>query len=168
MRMDNKGLSMVELLIVVAIMAVLAGTLTVGVSAAFSKPADECAEKIATVLSNARITTMGKQNLELQFYTKDDCIYLKEIVTAADGTVSTRESKISKKGVTVEYKLTGGGSYVPLGNSSSPLTLSFKRSTGGFNPCSGGSYCEEIRVTKGSRVRIIKLAYLTGKVMIED
>lgn len=169
MRMDDRGLSLVEILIVVAIMAVLTGTLTIGVSAAFSKPADECAEKIVTTLNNARITTMGKQEIKMKFCVEGDEVYLIEQIKGADGNMlPEKKTRIGKKGVKVEYKLTGSGStYVPL--DSSGLTLSFKRSTGGFNntPEGSSSYCEEIKVSKGNRVKIIKLAYLTGKVTID-
>lgn len=169
--MDNKGLSLVEIVIVVTIMTVLTGIMAVGVSLALSKPADECAEKIVSTLSNARITTMGKQGITLKFYEESDqSIWLEEVITNPNGTISSRKSKIGQKGVVVTYKL-DGDTHKNLG--SDGIALSFKRSTGGFNTAESplgtdkGKYCEEIVVSKGNRTKTITLYYLTGKVTIQ-
>lgn len=157
MRMNDKGLSLVEIVIVVAIMSVLTGLLTMGVSTALSKPADECAEKIVAELSNGRITTMGKQTFRITLSADSEGVYVEETGKA--------KKKIGQKGVEVKYKLTGAG-YTDL--DSTGIVFEFKRSTGGFKPVSGGSYCEEIQVSKGNRTKTIKLAYLTGKVTIDE
>lgn len=167
--MNNKGLSLVEIVIVVTIMTVLTGVMAVGVSLALSKPADECAEKIVSTLSNARITTMGKQGITLKFYEAgDQSIWLEEVITNPDGSPAPpKRTKIGQKGVVVKYKLTGDtAANRDLG--SEALELSFKRSTGGFNTAgSSGEYCEEIVVSKGNRTKTITLYYLTGKVTIQ-
>lgn len=169
MKRDNRGLSLVEMIIVVAILAVVGGLMTMGISAVVSKPADECASKLEASLKNARITTMGKQSVTLKLYEKDDCIYLKEEVITAGGTSSTKDIKIGAKDVEVSYKLVGGSTYSSLGDSSNPLVLAYKRSTGGFMEITPGSnqYCEEIKITKGTRERFLKMAHLTGKVTLE-
>ena len=169
--MDDRGMSLVEIIIVVAIMSVLTGVLAVGVSMALSKPADECAEKIVSTLNGARITTMGKQEIKMTFRMKDQCVWLEEIITDSAGTQSKKESQIGQKGVKVEYKLEGDTTYTELDGTG--IILSFKRSTGGFQNvyippgADTGKHCVEIKVSKGSRDKIIKLAYLTGKVTIE-
>ena len=167
--MDNKGMSLVEIVIVVTIMTVLTGVLALGVSMALSKPADECAEKIVSTLNGARITTMGKQGITMRFYQNDNGVYLEETITDASGNVITRPAlRIGQKGVKVEYKLVQGtteGALTTL--DASGIKLSFKRDTGGFNPVAGAWYCKEIVVSKGNRTKTIKLAYLTGKVTIE-
>lgn len=172
MKMDNKGLSLVELLIVIAIMSVLTGVMAIGVTLALSKPADECAEKMVSTLNNARITTMGKQEITMRFYADSDGIKMQEVIKAkaADGsltTISDKTSKIGQAGVLVEYRLNGESDY-PHTLDSTGITLSFKRSTGGFNTVNGTNYCEAIRVSKGTREKFITLAYLTGKVTIND
>ena len=166
MKLNNKGLSLVELIVVIAIMGVIAGMVTMGLSAAMSKPAEECAEKMATALKNGRLTTMGKQSIQMKFYVDGNgSIWLEETITKADGSVTLSSTKIGEKGVNVEYTLTDGSVY-NLGTT--PLVLSFNRSSGSFNTCNGTSaYCESIKVTKGSREMTLKLAHLTGKVTIE-
>ena len=59
MKNDNRGLSLVEVVIVLAIMAVLGTVVSVGVNLVTRKPADQCASRLQTVLQNNRMTTMG-------------------------------------------------------------------------------------------------------------
>ena len=170
MKLNNKGLTLVEVLVVLAILGILGGLATMGISAAVSKPADECAEKMAASLKNGRLSTMGKHEIELRYYqTADGAIYLEESITRikTDGETSTTMdvTKIGEKGVQVEYTLTDG---TTKQLSEEDLVLSFKRSSGGFNTCNGTSaYCKEIKVSKGSRLLTLELQYLTGKVTVK-
>lgn len=172
MKMDNRGLSLVEIVIVVAIMSVLTGVMAVGVSMALSKPADECAEKIVSTLNGARITTMGKQEITMTFYQNDTGVYMLQSIKDASGTTD-RISKIGQKGVTVKYKLEGDADYTTL--NSTGIKLSFKRSTGGFNnvftpgspDTDTGKHCVGMEISKGDRVKVIEIAYLTGKVTLK-
>lgn len=164
---DNRGLSLVEVVIVITILAILGALMTAGISAAVSKPADECANKMVAAFNNARVTTMGKQSISLTIYEQDNCVYLKkEIVTKAGDTPHVETSKIGAKDVEVTYKLEGESSEVPLNGN--PMIVTFSRSTGGFNeqPTSN-KYIEEIIITKGNKTRTLKLEYLTGKVVLE-
>ena len=170
MRKDNRGLSLVELVIVIAILAVVGSLVTMGLSAATSKPAEECAKKIAATLNSARMSTMGKQSVSINLYQNGDYVYAEEMVNG----IVTKNYQVGGKGVQVEYMLEGGG-YQALGDESSKLSLSFKRTTGGFHyPIIGdpavdtpeSKYCVEIRVTKGTRVNTLDLAYLTGKITV--
>jgi len=168
MRKDNRGLSLVELVIVIAILAVVGSLVTMGLSAATSKPAEECAKKIVSTLNSARMSTMGKQTVAINLYQESDGVYVEEVING----VVVKSQKIGAKGVQIEYMLEGGGGYQALGDSSNKLSLSFKRTTGGFNyPLIGGTtqseYCESIRAKKGNRQSTISIAYLTGKLKLE-
>ncbi|MBE5884206.1 MAG: type II secretion system protein [Lachnospiraceae bacterium] len=168
MKKDNRGLSLVEVVIVITILAVLGSLMTVGIGAAVSKSADECAEKIATTLNGARISTMGKQAVQVKIYQKDDSIYADEVITDSAGNVTTKTNVVGKKGVEVQFMLRGG-SYQDIGNESNPLQLSFSRTSGGFHKTTVGGvtdYCTGIQVSKGTKTKTIDLAYLTGKVSI--
>lgn len=169
MKRDDRGLSLVEMIIVIAILAVVSGTVVLGISAAISKPAEECARKIQQSLQGARVNTMGKQTLSLKFYMKDGCVYVEETATLPDGSSRTKAPvKISARGVTVKYKLESGTGYSDLGDRDNPLVLSYDRATGGFNKsaCTPG-FCDKIRVEKGNRVMTVSLYGLTGKVTVE-
>lgn len=167
MKRDNRGLSLIEVVIVITILAVLGSLMTLGVGAAVSKPADECANKIVSSLNNGRITTMGKQSITLEYYVDNERVYLKKSIVAKAGqTPYVEVTQIGGRGVVVEYKLVGEATYTNLDGND--MILTFKRSSGGFNQeHNSGEYVEEIKVSKGNKVRIIKLQYLTGKVTLE-
>lgn len=171
MKKDNRGLSLVELVIVIAIMTVLTGVISMGIGIAVSKPADECASKLKAALQNARVTSMGKLDTTISVYTKDEKIYLMQKVVSESGTNST-ETLIGAKGVEVKYKISGESSYRDLGDSSHPLVLSFNRSSGAFKDLSAmgfatKTYCVEIQVSKGNKTKLLKLSSLTGKIQME-
>ncbi len=169
MRKDNRGMSLIEVVIVVAIIAVIGAVMTVGLSSFLSKPAEECASKLSTALKAARVSTMGKQSVVLKLYEKDDYIYLREEITASGGTTETKDIKIGEKGVEVTYTTSDGTSGIALGGAASPLVFQFNRPTGGLKPISASPniYCEEVLVKKGTREMKVKIAYLTGKVSLE-
>ncbi len=171
MKMNDKGLSLLEVLIVVVILAIITGGVTLGLSALLSKPADECANKLASTLQSARITTMGKQGLEMELYMQNECVYLREKVTKGIGAAAetdTTVTRISEKGVKLQYKWSAGSGYVDLGGVT-PLKIEFDRSTGGLkkNPTTN-DYISSFKISKGSRILTIDIAYLTGQVTLTD
>lgn len=166
MKRDNRGLSLVEMIIVIAILAVVSGIVVLGISVAVSKPAEECARKIQQSLEGARVYTMGKQRLSLRYYVDDGCVYVQETAIDAAGNVTVKTPvKIGAKGVKVTYMVEGAAGYTDL--ATDPLTLSFDRSTGGFDKmaCTPG-FCSEMKVEKGNRVMTVTLYSLTGKVTV--
>lgn len=167
MKKNNKGYSLVEVIIVIAIMAAVGGLITIGVSAAINKEAEQCAKKLTTALNNARISSMGKTEVYINLYQKDDAIWIDEVsvVTAGQAPV-TKSTKIGSEGVEVQFMLRNG-SYQELGDASSPLKLSFDRSSGSFKQTTVAAtteYCTSIKMTKGARTVTLDLAYLTGKI----
>lgn len=167
MKKDNRGISLVEMIIVIAILAVVSGGVAIGIGSALSKPAEECTKKITDSLKNARVSTMGKNTVKLYLYSDTDGIYLKEEVLVTDGTATSKTIRIGQRGVEVSYQVTGDSSYTSLGGEGNPLTLSYKRTTGGFNEVSSGKYCEYIKVKKGNREYTLQLYSLTGKVEVK-
>ena len=167
---DNRGLSIIEVVIVITILAILGALMTAGISAAVSKPADECANKMVAAFNNARVTTMGKQKIQLLIYEENSCVYLKKMIysTKNDGTVNvdTQTTKIGAKDVKVTYKVQGDSSEIFLNGN--PMQITFLRTTGGFNKLPAqNAYLEEIIIKKGGKTRTIKVSYLTGKVVLE-
>lgn len=172
MKRDNRGLSLVELMIVIAILAVISGIVTLGIGVAISKPAEECARKMQQSLEGARVYTMGKQKMAMKYYMSDGAVYAQEIITYPNGTTLYKDpEKIGAKGMKVTYKAKTGGTEYNL--SGTPLILSFDRSTGGLNTaeCSPSGFSSqvtlEIQVQRGSTVMKVTLYGLTGKVTVE-
>ena len=174
---DNRGLSLVELIIVLAIMAVLTGAVSIGVNLVTNKAVDKCATQLKASIQSARVTTMGKFRTYLRIYMTTDGVCIEEIVStlnnAADEstTDSVKQVFTGDANVTVRFQL-NDGSWYPLGDASNPLILEFDRSSGALKQFPAGSpyagkYCVAIEIRQGSRIKPLKLAYLTGKVTME-
>lgn len=179
MKNNNKGLSLVEMVIVIAILSVLAGVASIGLSSVVSKPAEECAMKMESVLKNARITTMGKQNVWIEFSQTSEGAPIYVVEKTKDSASSTEKEKrteIGQKGITVTVTLVDGSNTATQTLSAcDKIVLSYSRSTGGFNKAevvNGGSvdtskYVKSIEVKKGSVTKTLDFAYLTGKILVE-
>lgn len=171
MKKDNRGLSLVELIIVLAILAVLGTVVSLGVNLVTGRPADQCASRLQTIMQNNRMTTMGKLDASLRIYLDAaGCICVDEIVKVDESTTNTTTTQIGATGVVLRYKITGEADYREL-TPGTVLVISYDRSSGAFKDLTAmglsGRYCEEIEITKGSRTRLLKLSYLTGKISLE-
>lgn len=157
MEKNNKGFSLVELIVVIAIMAV---ALTVGsyslstIALANSK---RCATEIKSALESARIESCRSNGeLELSIFKGDDGGVMMQ--------VSGKEPKeISNSAVSVSYKLhKTDDSYISLGTEK--LTFVFDRSSGAIK---GSSGCYQILVSGGGREYTITCYKNTGKIKME-
>lgn len=154
MKKDNRGLSLVELIIVISIMVILTGLVTVSVGMATKKPADECIAKVYSTLQNLRVSTMGKYNAYAELYVgSGDQIYIKETLVYDDtGNKSEIVRIVGAKGVTITVDGTN------LTSSSTPVRIEYDRSSGAFKTAPN-----QIYASKGDRSLGIKLNHNTGK-----
>jgi type II secretory pathway pseudopilin PulG len=164
MRRDNRGISLVEIVVVLAIMAVAGGAMLIGIGMISGKPAQKCAQKIVYSLERHRTTAMGKVDASYTLKAEANGIYLYEYIKSSDAAGTTNVMPVGEKTVTVTY--TCGGVVKDL--ASEPLTLQFERGSGGFVKQSDGSYCTEIKVSKAGVEYVIELVPLTGKVHIKE
>jgi prepilin-type N-terminal cleavage/methylation domain-containing protein len=185
-RKDNSGLSLVELIIVLAIMSVLIGVASYGLSLSNGKPADECARKLASTLSHARTTTMGKYSDKIKVYFdsnngvmvyEDILIKIEKDEGGNDKEVkSDRTSTVGSKAVTVEYKVVGGtgstesaagnkNGYLPLPDSGGALELRFNSGTGALTLPDKASKVV-FKISKAGTVDYVIITALTGKVTV--
>lgn len=169
MKKDNKGTSLLELIFVMAILAVLSCSIGLGIGLISGRPADECAGKLKSMMQNNRITAMGKYEAWLEiFATPNGGVMVREII---NGSAKPYETLV-KKGVTVQYKVDNDATYRPLGGILDPLIISYNRSSGAFHDLSRmdvsltGKYCTEIIISKGNTEKVLKLSYLTGKISL--
>ena len=170
MRQDNRGISLVEVMVVIAIIAVLGGVGIWGINALTGRPAQQCSQKIVYSLERHRTTATGKVSALYELCEKDSKIYVREWVSNGSNPIDTSaapssEIQIGAVGVTVEY--TVGSDPTRNNIRDFPLRLSFDRSSGSFKPLAGGGYCKKIYVSSGGREYSVTLVPLTGKVYID-
>lgn len=166
---DNRGLSLVELIVVMAIVGILAGVLIMGVGMISGKPAEQCARQIKATMEHCRTMTMGKGKVEGDIYLKFEQDSEGVWVTFSQGG-SSEKSKVGSGDVIVTYKFAGDSEFKNL-KGNGPLEIKFDRSSGGLlqsdKPGGGTGYCTEFKISRGSTVRTLKIARLTGKIQIE-
>jgi len=163
MRRDNRGVSLVEIIIVLALITVVGGAMFYSISLISGKPAQKCAQKIVYSLDRHRTTAMGKVDSSYTLTRdSDDRVVLVESVTENGGVVNTTTVPIGEKSVTVKYVCDG----VETDLASGDLVLGFERGSGAFKKQSNGKYCTEIKVSKSGTEYVITLVPLTGKVSI--
>ena len=172
---NNSGFSLVELIIVIAIMAVLVGVM--------ARKVRKCADEIVTTLERTRVLTLGKEQNQVECvisYNDTTKEYTAQI-RQGDVEVSNRvlgkepiDIKVYFEGDSTGYSLTelkGSDSLLPYVSSSNGLHLVFNRASGAFekNTCIAGSvlkeYCQKIVVSNGTRTIEITTVGKTGKIL---
>ena len=165
MRKDNRGITLVEIMVVIAIMAIVAGVGITGLNLVNGRPAQQCAQKIIYSLERHRTTAMSKVDasytLEVQSSGKTVCV---ERVSNDRVSYTTTESEIGAKRVKLFYE-TADGSVVPM-TAGMFITFQYDRSSGAFRSITASTGDEVARVIAKSGGREVKVRFvkITGKV----
>ena len=171
---DNRGFSLVEIIIVVAILSIMAGVAGYGFSLSNGKPAEECAKKLSAALSHGRTVTLGKYRNIITVKMEDDgTLTVTEdtlIKVEDDGSEvkpsSPRKSTVGAKGVAVAYQINGGDydSHVMAGGDF--IELQYNSGSGAMKPIAGTTddYYTGFRISKAGKVWYVQLETLTGRV----
>lgn len=164
---NNKGYSLVEMIIVVAIIAVVGLGATWSIILVLSGNAKTCTHSIMNAISECKITTMsqGKGNVQLLLYRDDEGNVYSEIqmwdkdeskwVTTYNGL-----EKIGAKRCSVGSA--DGADDLP--DKANPWVICFDRSSGSLLDTTN---VYDIYVMGGNRNYHIKLEKLTGKQILE-
>ncbi len=185
---DQRGFSMVELIVVIAIMSIMAGVVGYGFSLTNGKPAEECAKKLSAAIAHGRTTTMGKYRNVITVrkesdgrltVTEDTLVRIED-----DGSEvwSSRGSTVGVKGVEVEYKI-GTDAYKPFDENVSAIQLRYNSGSGAMkkevktgkisdispvtkelNTSLIEEYCTGFRISRAGKVWYVKLETLTGRI----
>lgn len=181
MKQKNHGFTLVETIIVMAIMAVLASMLFIGLAIIPRNAARSCAKGIKTVIGQTRIMTMGKDETVLELYQDTDGRYY--TVHYADGTALNTPEECGKTYVTVYYHEEGAAGDPDTVTAadctelsgSERLYLGFDRGNGKMASVSASvgagtvttKVCDAIVVTGGGLECRVRIYPATGKVMFE-
>ncbi len=164
----NQGFSLVEVMVVMAIIVIVGGFALAGLSIVTSRPVDECAKKIQIALEGSRNTTMGKLSASISFYTDaDGNVYVEEIIDGGTPYVK----KIGQDSVDVQYVKDDGTSSTLT---TTRLTIEFDRASGSLKPqAADGKYISSFVVSRGSvgdsgyRQITVSIDKLTGRVSVQ-
>lgn len=174
MKCNNKGMSLVEIIIVIGMMSLLIGVAGYSLSLSSTKHIDECAKKLTNAIQHCRTVTMGKNETTITIsYDAAGNVIVSENVTRVDnsGTLVTvsDQTVVGKKGLTITYAVSGiGGGEKSL--LTEPLTLKFNRGNGSLQATNGSeiTLCTKIVVSKDANSKIIEIVPITGKVTLLD
>lgn len=165
---NNKGYSLIELIVVFAILGIMTAVGGYSLTAISAANAKECAKQIEAGLVSTRTQAYSSDTdgsiASVSFSKRADGIYMKK-------SFEDEEKKIGGSKVTVTYTIKNAGANVdpePLG---APIVFSFNRSSGAFRQLqqNGSSIgmCDTIQVTSGGKTYTITCYEKTGKIVVE-
>lgn len=179
MKKNNGGYSVVEVIIVIAIMVALTGGIFFSVNMIFGANAKTCANDIRAAIAQNKVNAMGKSEAKviIERDASDNCIYATQAIATYNSgtgllewdneglTPTAKREKISNAKVYVAF-ITKDGTTDVLDPGES-VEICFERSTGSFKENDAGVIYKEILVQGGNRSYKVVLTELTGKVSVE-
>ena len=170
MRKKNEGFSLIELIVVIAIMTILTVGIAISLSSVSSQKAKAAIKTIYSSLEYTQTAAMAKATAYLEIYQKDDGYYLAVVEGSATQPVC-KEKKLCDDSVTISY--TTKGSMVAQKIDETPLQITYDHVTGVILPVGNAAdgspiYCNGIIVSKGSYEGQIDLVPETGHCQMRD
>ena len=160
---NNNGYSIIELIIVLAIIAIIISTVFYSIILVFSANAKSCANNIQRSIGDCKVTTMGKSAAYMELYRDaDQNVYTRMYVMDSGGSyVPSEPQKVGTSRVYVAYTPEGGAETELLAGDK--IEIRFDRASGGFEEDASGNIYEKLHVQGGSKKYEIVLTKLTGK-----
>lgn len=164
---ENKGYSLIELIVVIAILAVLGGVVVYSVSMLTGQEARECANNLSTALDkekNYALTKSATADCYMELEKRDSGLYAvyyvpkNAIVKAdeADAYIKAEEQKIGKKSVILEVLFEGDAPVdATVISGTQSVRIYYNRADGSFKKAaavgavSKTGYCKKMIVTRG-------------------
>ena len=176
MEKNDKGFSLIELVVVIAIMAILVGLIVVSLSTVFGTKALECAEKVSAKIDSVKTGSVSLYNETMELKYDTDGYYTECGVFTIDknaNSVAASDPEIRKvgaKNIVVKAYTTNGAEYNVASNY---ITISFDRSSGAFAPAQVNGavvmdgttplYFDKITFSAGNRTYTLQMVPETGK-----
>lgn len=174
MKRNNLGMSIVEIVVVLAMIGILATGGVYGLSQLLGFSAREGADTIAESLAQTRVYTMAKAkkngNVAWELAVKSDGVYVRTVVNADSTGAYKDEKKVCDAGnVKVSYGVAASsGTYTYHEQQVGDVKrLYFNRSTGALSSSTGSVEANNIRfkVTRGNKTYYVDVISKTGKVL---
>lgn len=183
---NNSGFSLVELIIVIAIMAIVVTVAGLSVGTLTGRRVRKCADEIVSTIERARVLTLGKEqnNVECVIsYDSTDKEYHAMVYQVINGTpTEVSDRVVGRDPIQVQvyfdddthaYSLTELKGALPYASSTQGLHLVFNRASGAFEAgtCEAGgtkkNFCKRIVVSNSDGTRRIEITTVgrTGKIV---
>jgi len=188
MRQNNKGLSLVELIVVIALMAVLIGIGGFSFTLLFGTQAKACAQNVSAKLNETKTGCMSRYDETMMlayryatdpddaitsdgYYTENAVSTINKSGNVVSASGSTEIRKMGSSRVVIEVYMTGmSGPFNLSEGSGNSITISFDRASGAYEETVaivGGvthmGYIEKITFQSGLRTYTITMVPETGK-----
>lgn len=173
---DNKGFTLIEVIICIAIAAVLIGGVYSNMNLLVYADTKSCSEKINSTLSKLRLETMSKGDKKhyiiIEWNTTDNCYYLNAVtsdVVLAESdwktnAYSIQSKKIANKNITISCTKKSDGTEISTVNSLKPcILISFQISSGAFE-----SEWKQIIISSRTNTSTVHMITKTGKHYIKN
>lgn len=163
MKKNNKGFSLVELVVVIAIMVVLVGGTITYIGSYGSSKVKKCAKELESHLTQTKVCAMTRTQANMTLYADSTGVYVKTV----EGS-NTDTSKIGDSGISVSYRnVRGSSTYISVGTmESSGILITFDRASGALKKMADGNYCYGFKIDNGSHTYYVDIEPLTGKTSI--
>ncbi len=191
-KMSDKGFTLVELIVVVAIFTILLGIAVPSLNSILGFRVNRAANSIASALDRTKIEASSRLVGEMKLEKRADGYYISYYldrgkVGGASHVTEDDPEKIAPARTEISYTSSDGSSHVMAAGDS--LILTYDRATGGFLPIQStvisqeeilndlkagkdvplqktGTYCTSITVSGGRRYKTLSLIKETGKYSI--
>lgn len=163
-KINCKGFSLVELLIVIAILAIAVGLAGISIAVVFSRDAERCAKTIDAALEETRMRSLSQNGT---FSVGVNAATNECIITTFDeaGALVATETTSLQSRVTISYEMPGGADLT----STEVVAVGFDKSTGRVRSIAGdggaaaGSVLRIRCVSDNGKVATVVLVRSTGK-----
>lgn len=174
---------MIELVIVIALMAILISMAALSASVITGKKVSQCAETISSTLERARVLTLGKAQNQVECVLTYDATADTYVLITYQGGEEQYRKEIEAGGIQIQVFFDGESTGYALGDiapsgvagggTGSPtngLFIQYDRSSGAFveqtNQVGGTvkNYCSRIQVSNSKRSVEIQCVGKTGKI----
>lgn len=163
MKDNNKGLSYVEFIIVIAIMAIAVGLVSLSMGLVSRTNINRGAEKVSSSLNQARNTAMARGTdrgtIEISF---DGATYYCYVGSLSSPNKVDLMDELVSQPATIYYKVQGSDDLIEV-TQANPLVIKYNQSTGAFLAMPSGDYCSQIILQHKDQSTGIQLHPATGK-----
>lgn len=173
MKKNNDGFTIVELIVVIAMLVIFIGAVSVNVGRITGYDAKEGYKKISSAITENKIETLGKAKMTGDIYleiykdSSDRNLYVQTIRNGRSTKDVTDKTKLTKRGrASVSYEMSDGTT--KDATDGDPLVICFNRASGAIVDINDGynvSKLKYIYITAGSYKYTIELVPQTGKVI---